>query len=128
LLLTLTTDRPIIDLAFEVPYKNASRDLVIKSNISFGMFLALAAKKMETSVMCLSQIGYVLPWKAPRSGKPIAKLLEDEEAFKMLIKNVWAHIDEQKSKNRGKGKVKPFTIQIIDTSEPADAGTKVCIT
>jgi hypothetical protein len=89
------------------------------------MFLTLAAQKMEMSVICLSQISYVLPWKAPRSGKPIAKLLEDEEAFKILIKNVWAYIDKQKSKNHGKGKVKPFTIQIVDTSEPADAGTKV---
>jgi hypothetical protein len=121
------TDHLTIDLAFEVPYKNAFHDLVVKSNISFSMFLTLAAQKMETSVMCLSQISYVLPWKAPRTGKPTAKLLEDEEAFKMLINNVWAHIDKQKSKNCSKGKVKPFTIQIIDTSEPVDTGTKVHI-
>jgi hypothetical protein len=80
--------------------------------------------KMETSVLHLSQIGYILPWKAPRTGKPVAKLLEDEQSFDKLVENIWAYIDEQKAKNRGKGKVKPFTVQIVDTG-PQDANSKV---
>jgi hypothetical protein len=89
--------------------------------------LARVAERMDIGIAFLSHIGYILPWKAPRTGKPVAKLLEDEDSFKTLLENVWAHIDEQKAKNRGKGKVKPFTIQIVDTSEPADGGGKVCI-
>ena len=113
---------PVIDINFEVPYKNAHRDLVIPSNTSFPTFLSRAAEKMETSLVCLAQIGYILPWKLPKSGKPVPKLLDDEDSYKKLLDNVWAHIDEQKSKNKGKGKVKPFSIQIVDTSEPAGAG------
>jgi hypothetical protein len=111
---------PAIEIAFEVPYKNAFRDLTIKSDIAFAMFLTRVADKMETSIVHRSQIGYILPWKAPRTGKPTAKLLEDEEAFRNLINNVWQYIDEQKAKNKGKGKVKPFTIQIVDTTESVD--------
>jgi hypothetical protein len=115
-----------MELTFEIPYKNASRDLVVRSDISFLSFLTRVAGKMETSVTHLSQIGYILPWKAPKTGKPVAKLLEDDEAFGILIGNVWAHVDEQKAKNRGKGIVKPFTISIADTSGPQDAaGSKV---
>jgi hypothetical protein len=111
---------PEIDIAFEIPYKSAFRDLTITSKISFTSFLTRVADKMETSIVHRAQIGYVLPWKAPRTGKPIAKLLEDEEAFQNLINNVWQYIDEQKAKNKGKGKVKPFSIQIVDTSDVAD--------
>jgi hypothetical protein len=76
----------------------------------------------------LSHLGYILPWKIPRTGKPIAVLLEDEESFKMLISAIWSHIDEQKAKNRGKGKVKPFSITLTDMSNAHDtAGGKVCL-
>jgi hypothetical protein len=76
---------------------------------------------MEIGLSHLSAIGYILPWKLPRTGKPTAKLLEDEEAYKTLIKNIFLYIDEQQAKRKGKGVVKPFTIQIVDTSAPADA-------
>jgi hypothetical protein len=114
-----------ISITFEVPYKNASRDLVIKSDVPFEKFLTQAAQKMETSVLHLSQIGYILPWKAPRTGKPVAKLLEDKESWQTLIQNIFAYIDEQKAKNRGRGQVKPFSIQIVDTAEVIDASSKV---
>jgi len=119
------TGRPVIDITFEVPYKNASRDLVIKSNISFARFLTRAAERMDTSPLLLSQIGYTLLWNTPKSGRPIAKLLEDEESFQKLIEHVWAYIDQQKARYRGKGKVKPFSIQIVDTSEADNTASKV---
>ena len=111
---------PVIDIAFEVLYKNAFRDLIIKSNISFPSFLTRVAEKMETSIIHRASIGYILPWKVPRTGKPIAKLLEDEEAFGNLINNIWQYIEEQKAKNKGKGKVKPFCIQVVDMADTAD--------
>ena len=111
---------PVIDIAFKVPYKNAFRDLAIKSDISFTSFLTCVAEKMESSIIHRSSIGYILPWKVPRTGKPIAKLLEDEEAFRILINNIWQYIDEQKAKNKGKGKVKPFSIQVVDMADTDD--------
>jgi len=62
----------------------------------------------------------VLPWNKPKSGKPIPKLLEDEESYCLLVSNIRQHINEQKAKNRGKGVVKPFSITIVDTSGVGD--------
>jgi hypothetical protein len=119
------TAGPAITIAFKVPYKNASCDLIIKSDIPFEKFLTQAAQKMETSVLHLTQIGYILPWKAPRTGKPVAKLLEDKESWETLIQNIFVYIDEQKAKNCGRGHVKPFSIQIVDTSEVVETSSKV---
>jgi hypothetical protein len=58
-------------------------------------------------------------------GKPVAKLLEKESDWKHLLDEVWAYVDEQKAKYHGKGKVKPFSIQIVDTSAPSGDAKKV---
>ena len=80
---------------------------------------------MDVSISHLTHIGYVLPWKMPRSGRLIPKLLEDEESFKALIFNVNQYIDEQRAKKKGKGTMKPFSVRIINTSALMEAG-KVC--
>jgi hypothetical protein len=95
---------------------------VVQSDVSFTSFLTDLAEKMGTSITHLSQIGYILPWMVPRTGKPVPKLLENEDGFQTLISNVSEYIDEQKSKNRGKGKVRPFSITIVDTSSPTEVG------
>ena len=93
---------------------------MIPSDTTFGVFLARIAQRMDVSVTHLAQIGYVLPWNKPKSGKPIPKLLEDEESYCLLVSNIHQHINEQKAKNRGKGIVKPFSIMIVDTSGVGD--------
>ena len=93
---------------------------MIPSDTTFGVFLARIAQRMDVSVTHLAQIGYVLPWNKPKSGKPIPKLLEDEESYCLLVSNIRQHINEQKAKNRGKGVVKPFSITIVDTSGVGD--------
>ncbi|KAI0281138.1 hypothetical protein BGY98DRAFT_932230 [Russula aff. rugulosa BPL654] len=55
-----------------------------------------------------------------RTEKPVPKLLGDEDCFYMMISNISQYIDEQKSKNRSKVKVRPFTVAIVDTLSPTE--------
>ena len=110
----------VFHIRFEVPCRNASCDLNVTSDISYAKFLVEVALKMETSITHLSQLGYVPSWKIPKTGKSIPKLLEKESDFENLVDIIWTYIEEQKGKNHGKGKVKPWTILIMDTSGPED--------
>jgi hypothetical protein len=97
----------------------------VDSNTKFLKFLVALVGEMQTSILHLSEIGYILPWKVPKSGKPIPKLLQRDSDWEDLLNEVGAYVDGQKAKYCGKGKVKPFSIQIVDTSEPPGDGKKV---
>ncbi|KAJ7806744.1 hypothetical protein B0H14DRAFT_3152810 [Mycena olivaceomarginata] len=116
----------VFSLPFEVPYKNGTCDLTgLTSKSSFDEFLLAAASKMETRITMLSSIGYVPSYKKP---KPQPKLLDDEDAWEVLVSDVRQHIKGAQSKNRGKGQVQPFSILISDmsesSSEPSKGGKK----
>jgi hypothetical protein len=121
-------------MTFEVPYGNgACRELEVSSDTPFSSFLDKLSRTMEVRKTLLSVIAYI-PSYLPKNPKPIPKLLEDKKSWKKLVESVKAHIKTSRDKNKGKGVVKPFSIQIIDTSGPAGdskvstgAGTKkVC--
>ncbi|KAJ6503538.1 hypothetical protein C8R45DRAFT_1091311 [Mycena sanguinolenta] len=63
----------------------------------------------------MANIAYIASYK-PKNPKPVPKLLEDEEGWEKLIKDVESYIKDCKAKNKGKGVVKPFTITLVDTS------------
>jgi hypothetical protein len=79
--------------------------------------------KMNVSVLHLTQVGYIPSYK-PKNPKPVPKMLEDEESWEILLDDVSDYIDACKSKNRGKGVVKPFTVLLIDMSAPDGIGGK----
>jgi hypothetical protein len=88
---------------------------------------------MNVSTLHLSQIGYIPSYK-PKNPKPVPKMLEDEESWEILLDDVSDYIVACKSKNRGKGVVKAFTVILVDMSGPDgnDNGAKkvsliVCI-
>ncbi|KAF8185554.1 hypothetical protein K438DRAFT_1973853 [Mycena galopus ATCC 62051] len=111
----------VFDLPFDVPYKNGTRDLTgLTSKSDFDDFLLAAAKKMETCISMVSSIGYIPSYKKP---KPGPKLLDTDEAWDVLVKDVRQYIDGAKAKNRGKGKVPPFSILIVDMSEETSKAT-----
>lgn len=91
----------------------------------FSKFLVAAAQKMNVSTLHLSQIGYIPSYK-PKNPKPIPKMLEDEESWEILLDDVSDYIMACKSKNRGKGVVKAFTVILVDMSVPdgKDNGVK----
>jgi hypothetical protein len=80
---------------------------------------------MNVSTLHLSQIGYIPSYK-PKNPKPIPKMLEDEESWEILLDDVSDYIMACKSKNRGKGVVKAFTVILVDMSVPdgKDNGVK----
>ncbi|KZP27093.1 hypothetical protein FIBSPDRAFT_1040299 [Athelia psychrophila] len=103
-------------IPFEVPFKNATRDLDgITSKTTFDHFLITLAERMETRISLLTAIAYVPSYK-PKSPKPIPKLLEDERVWYKLIEDISDYIKTSKAAKRGTGAVKPFTIRIFDTS------------
>lgn len=104
-------------MKYEVPYKNATRDLTLSASTSFNAFLVALAGRMETRISHLSSIGYIPSYK-PKSPKPVPKLLEDEESYETMLEDIEEHINSSKKKNKNKGEVKSFYIRIIDTSGP----------
>ncbi|KAJ7761929.1 hypothetical protein DFH07DRAFT_771243 [Mycena maculata] len=72
----------------------------------------------------LSGIAYI-PSYVLKNPKPILKLLESEKAWKKLVKGVELHIEE--STKKGKGAVKEFSIQIVDTFNPSDPKKAVAV-
>ncbi|KAF8183574.1 hypothetical protein K438DRAFT_1766861 [Mycena galopus ATCC 62051] len=110
--------RRVFSLPFEVPYKNGTRDLTgVMSNSTYDEFLLAAAGKMQTRVTLLSSIGYVPSYKKP---KPAPKLLDDEDAWDILVGDVRQYIE---SKSKGKGQAPPFSILIVDMSAPEPSKT-----
>jgi hypothetical protein len=78
---------------------------------------------MEVSMTLLAGIGYIPSYK-PKASKPVPKLLEDDTSWYKLLEDVHAFILACKGKN-GKGMVKAFHINIIDTTALADSDPKV---
>ncbi|KAJ7257020.1 hypothetical protein C8J57DRAFT_1649150 [Mycena rebaudengoi] len=106
-------------VVYEIPFKNASRELILSSSTPFVEFLVKLSVKMEVSVTHLSTIGYIPSYK-PKSPKPVPKLLESSEAYERMMEDIDEYRDACRQKNRGKGTVKPFVIRIMDTSEVVD--------
>lgn len=110
------TNISLFDIPFEVPYRNATRDLEgITSHTLFSTFLVRLSQRMDVGVTFLSAIGYV-PSFLPKSSKPRPKLLEDEASWNKLVKDVHEYRENCKKKNKGKGQVPAFTISLTDTS------------
>jgi len=107
-----------------VPYRNASRDVDgITSKTPFARVLRLLSERMEVSLTLLAGIGYIPSYK-PKASKPVPKLLEDDTSWYKLLEDVHAFILACKGKN-GKGTVKAFHINIVDTTAPTDSDPKV---
>jgi hypothetical protein len=79
--------------------------------------------KMDVSTLHLTQISYIPSYKL-KNPKPIPKMLDDKESWEILLDDVSDYIEACKSKNRGKGMVKPFTVLLVDMMVPDGNGGK----
>ncbi|KAJ7133662.1 hypothetical protein C8R43DRAFT_956508 [Mycena crocata] len=111
-------------ITYEVPYKNATRELRLQSSTSFSAFLTSVSRKMEVSVTHLSEIGYIPSYK-PKTAKTRPKLLESAEDYEAMMEDIGAF--RTTCLNSKAGKVKPFSIILEDTSGSVDdsKGSKV---
>ncbi|KAJ7315400.1 hypothetical protein DFH08DRAFT_972096 [Mycena albidolilacea] len=106
-------------IKYEVPYKNATRELVLPATTSFSKFLTALARKMEVSVTHLAAIGYIPSYK-PKSSKPLPKLLETAKDYESMMDDIE---EFRKSCLKSKsGVVKPFAIVLSDTSAAPERG------
>jgi len=78
---------------------------------------------MEVSLTLLAGIGYIPSYKS-KASKPVPKLLEDDTSWHKLLEDVHAFILTCKGKS-GKGTIKAFHINIVDTTAPVDSDPKV---
>jgi hypothetical protein len=115
---------PPYKIEFDVPCGKYSRDLTISNHYTWLLFLNEVARLMDCHQDSLL-IGYILPWKIKNGSKPAPKLLDDEAAFDKLKEDVEAWRKEQTAKNKGKGVVKQFSIQLTDLRNNEVAHGKV---
>lgn len=83
----------------------------------------MLSERMEVSLTLLAGIGYIPSYKS-KASKPVPKLLEDDVSWHKLLEDVHAFILACKGKS-GKGAIKAFHINIVDTTAPADLDSKV---
>ena len=108
------------DIPIEVPYKNATCDVMgITSLTPYNRVILAIADRMDVGPARMAAIGYIPSYK-PKNPKPIPKLLEDEECWDKLVADVAAYITSFKNKRSETARtVKPFVISIIDTLSSA---------
>ncbi len=70
---------------------------------------------MGCGLTYLSSIGYIESYW-PKTPKPVPRMLEESEDFIQLKLSVREYRETSLAKNKGKCKIKAFTISIIDTS------------
>ena len=105
--------------------KNALRSFTIPSCTAFEDFLVLAAEKMNTRPAFLMDLGYIGSW-LPKSPKPIPKLLDSDECWGLLIREVYDAEQAQYTKQGQPKKTKKSVfVTIIDTGGSVEGNGKV---
>lgn len=121
---------PLFDIPCDVLYNDHTRDVSgITSRSYFEDALECFAERMGVHTSLLKAIAYVPSYK-PKSPKPIPKLVEDSDGWLHLVNDVQSFIETCKAKNKGKGKVKEFTIYITaiaGDSKAPEGKLKVCV-
>ncbi|KAF9067393.1 hypothetical protein BDP27DRAFT_1422950 [Rhodocollybia butyracea] len=95
----------------------SSSPLALQQLTSHSCFAV--ANNFEVPVTYLGSIGYTASYQ-PKTPKPVPKLVNNEDRYERMLESVDDHIQESKSKKKGKGVVKPFTVRIVNTSSPGD--------
>ena len=124
-LMPLNPMQTIFDIRFEVPYGGATRDLQLRSNISYKHALLAIAEVMVTRVHFL-RIGYIFSF-LPKTPKPRPKFLDGEKAWNLLVCDAATWIEAEKCKNKNKGIVHLWFVWIEDLAEEKTAAPKATV-
>ena len=84
----------IINIPFEVPYDGRYKEMTISSKASWSVAQVAIGKRMAHNPVSLS-LGYINPFKAQKSGKPVLMSLETEDELDGLIGHVNTFLKEQ---------------------------------
>ncbi|KAJ7651263.1 hypothetical protein FB45DRAFT_1078921 [Roridomyces roridus] len=109
--------KDVVKIRFMVPVGAASRELDVKSNADFAAFMTALSKSMGKPKTLLDEIAYTISW-APKTPKQLPTLLENDTSWKNLL----SRVDKKCKGKKGSGKIKEFSITILDTSGGENAG------
>jgi hypothetical protein len=107
---------PAIDIEFDVPCGVATRSTTVSSDITWATFVLRISIVMGCSHVALPPLGYTTSWETKARNKLVPKILDGSESFAKLVKEAREYIRDQKAKNRGKGVVKAWSIQLHNLS------------
>jgi hypothetical protein len=117
---------PTFDIEFEVPCGVAVQDVTLHSSNTWTLFVMKVSEVMGCSHNALPPLGYIPSWK-PAKAKASPKILDGPETFAKLVKEAQEMIAESKAKNKGKGIVKAWSIQLVDLYKAETNSGKVSL-
>ena len=65
---------------------------------------------------------YTVPWEKDA----VPTTLQDHDDWDNLVAQVGSYVIAERNKNRGKGVVKPFAVQVSEMVDPLVGGGRVC--
>ena len=116
-----TPDSEEQDIVYEIERNGVLHEFTLSSAASFRTFLCSTAKVFAVSITHLGALGYV-PSFLPKSPKPLPKILDSDSTYEKMLEKIEDHVEHMKSRNKGKGIVKAFSIRLVDTSAGSGDG------
>ncbi|KAJ3740600.1 hypothetical protein DFH05DRAFT_1529212 [Lentinula detonsa] len=120
-----STEEEAFDIRYDLEKDGVLYDFTLSSGASFSTFLTATAKAFNVSVSHLGALGYI-PSFRPKNPKPLPKIVHSDESYEKMLEDLEDYVESLKSR-KGKGKVKSFTVRLLDTSGPGtrkDIGKK----
>jgi hypothetical protein len=122
----------VYDIAYDIPNgSGATMTLLLNSTTPYNTFLNKVAKKMKVTVTHLANLAYI-PSFLPKSPKPQPKLLDEEQAYCLMIRAIDEQVDKWMNPSKGQGKMRAFSVKLFDmlpagveAVEPKKKTTKV---
>ncbi|KAH7903702.1 hypothetical protein BJ138DRAFT_97953 [Hygrophoropsis aurantiaca] len=116
------------EIIFEVPCGEALKEVPLMispkvDNISWSQARTRFTDKMMRDPARV-QLGYVLPWKWPRSAKPVPTALESDIDWNRLLEYIDNYREAELAKRSNKGVVKAFSVSIVEIGGQATIPTK----
>ncbi|KAJ3801922.1 hypothetical protein GGU11DRAFT_753307, partial [Lentinula aff. detonsa] len=114
------SDEPeALEITYEVEKDGLVHDFSVMNTASFSTFLCTAARMLGVSITHLGSLGYI-PSFLPKNPKPLPRALNSDDAYEKMLEKIEEYVLTAKSRNKGKGVVKAFSIRLVDSSGNGD--------
>ncbi|KAJ3739917.1 hypothetical protein DFH05DRAFT_1463488 [Lentinula detonsa] len=114
------SDEPeALEITYEAEKDGLVHDFSVMNTASFSNFLRTAARMLGVSITHLGSLGYI-PSFLPKNPKPLPRALNSNDAYEKMLEKIEEYVLTAKSRNKGKGVVKAFSIRLVDSSGSGD--------
>ncbi|KAJ3783023.1 hypothetical protein GGU10DRAFT_378031 [Lentinula aff. detonsa] len=104
------SDEPeALEITYEVEKDGLVHDFSVMNTASFSNFLCTAACMLGVFITHLGSLGYI-PSFLPKNPKPLPRALNSDDAYEKMLEKIEEYVLTAKSRNKGKGMVKAFSI------------------